>query len=442
MNYRRPREAPGTRERLFVRPLRGLLQWAPGADGRVVLLAAVAIYLGIIAAGRRAWGVDLWPLLGVPSGPSLFFDARNVTAAWECQRLGYDPLYESPCDPRGRPLMYLRPWLLLGVFGLDQSHTVALSVALVGSMLLTFGALVGRVPAGSGIVLAIAVCSPAVMFAIERANMDIALFSLLSVSLLFWREFPGPSRVVSPVLVLLAATAKLYPVFALPAFMVTRSRIAARAALAATAAFSVYALYNHRDVAHVARIATQGQDFSYGARILLAHLYHQVGADRWAGPAAVKQLLALLPLGLIATLITIRLHRRMGGPSPETSVVASSLLAFHVGACIYLGTFALANNFDYRLVYLLLTLPQLAAWVCTPGHRLSALGGATLVMILVLLWVGSLSQRLHLWDELASWAVAGLLFAIVAATVPPLDTVRRTIFGRSTREGPIAAGAS
>jgi hypothetical protein len=30
----------------------------------------------------------------------------------------------------------------------------------------------------------------------------------------------------------------------------------------------------------------------------------------------------------------------------------------------------------------------------------------------------------------------------VAATVPPLDTVRRTIFGRSTREGPIAAGAS
>ena len=130
-------------ERLLLRPLRRLLTWAPQADGRMVLFAAVAVYLTTIAAGRTAWGVDLWPFLGVPSGPSLFFDARNLTAAWECQRLGYDPLYESPCDPWGRPLMYLRPWLLLGVFGLDQSHTFALSVVLVAAMFLTFGLLVG-----------------------------------------------------------------------------------------------------------------------------------------------------------------------------------------------------------------------------------------------------------------------------------------------------------
>src|SRR5881628_3269109 len=104
-------------------------------DGRVVLLAAVAGYLAIVAAVRVLWRVDVWPYLGVPSGPSIFFDARNLTAAWECQRQGYDPLYESPCDPWGRPLMYLRPWLLLGFLGLDQSHTFAFAAVLIAAML-------------------------------------------------------------------------------------------------------------------------------------------------------------------------------------------------------------------------------------------------------------------------------------------------------------------
>ena len=421
-------DAPGIDERLFVRPLRRLLSWLPDADGRLIVLAAVAACLAIIAAGRLVWGVDLWPFLGVPSGPSPFFDARNLTAAWECQRIGYDPLYESPCDPWGRPLMYLRPWLLLGVLGLDQSHTFALSAVLIGAMFLSFSALVGRVPVGTGIVLALAACSPAVMFAVERANMDIALFSLVVISILVWRAFPRSARVVSPFLVLLAATAKVYPVFALPAFLVARSRVAARAALLCMAVFGVYLVFSLREVTHVAEVATQGQHFSYGARILIAHVYHQVGAARWAGPTALKQLFAAVLLGFLAALIAVRVHRRLAGRT-EATVASATLVALHAGALIYLGTFAAANNFDYRLVFLLLTLPQLVEWACIPAHRLSLLASATLVGIITLLWVGSLSHRLNLWDEFASWAVAGLLAAVVATSVPRLESFRTLVRG-------------
>ena len=111
-----------------------LLKWGPALDGRIVLAVAVAGYLAAIAIGRRMWGIDFWPFLGVPSGPSLFFDARNLTAAWECQRLGYDPLYVSPCDPWGRPLMYLRPWLLFGVLGLTLVFALAQGVWLASKM--------------------------------------------------------------------------------------------------------------------------------------------------------------------------------------------------------------------------------------------------------------------------------------------------------------------
>ena len=51
--------------------LRRALTWAPGTDGRLVLIAALVLYLLIIVAGRVLWRVDVWPWLGVPSGPSI-----------------------------------------------------------------------------------------------------------------------------------------------------------------------------------------------------------------------------------------------------------------------------------------------------------------------------------------------------------------------------------
>lgn len=409
--------------------LRRLLRWAPGTDGRLVLAATMALYLLVIAAGRLVWHVDVWPSLGVPSGPSVFYDARNLTAALECDRLGYDPLYENPCDPRRRPLMYLRPWLLLGAIGLDQSHTAGFAVVLIVLMFVTFSALVGRVPAGSGVVLACATCSPAIMFAVERANMDIALFSIVAGAIVLWRAIPGAARVVSPLLVLVAASGKLYPVFALPAFILTRSRMAARVAILCLVAFALYCLLNLRDIAHVAAIATQGELFSYGARILPAHLYHQFGADRWAGPPVVKQMMAASLLGGVAVVMAIWARRRLPATGDIDIAPTASIVALHAGAFVYLGTFAVVNSFDYRLVFVLLTLPQLIDWARSAEPRLSSLATLALAMILLLLWVGSLSRWLSLWDELASWAVAGLLAALVVETLPTLKSLGHAIAG-------------
>lgn len=43
----------------------------------------------------------------------------------------------------------------------------------------------------------------------------------------------------------------------------------------------------------------------------------------------------------------------------ETSNDTKELLAFRIGAGLFVGTFALGNNWDYRLVVLILTIPQL-----------------------------------------------------------------------------------
>jgi hypothetical protein len=432
-----PRHGRPLVDRLLVGPLRRLLTWRANADGRLVWAGIVAAYFAAVAAGRLVWGVDFWPSLGVPSGPSIFFDARNLTAAWECQRLGHDPLYDNPCDPWGRPLMYLRPWLLLGSLGLDQTHTSALAVVLIAALLVSLALLVRRVPSGAGIVLAIATCSPAVMFGVERANMDIAVFSLVAGSIVLWRLSPRPARVLSPAIVLLGATAKIYPVFALAAFVATRSRVAARAALVCLAVFAAYVVISFRDVAHAARIATQGDALSYGARVLPAQLYHLVGADRWAGPGIVKQLIAGVPLSALAAAVVVGVRRRFA-QSTDRPAADPALLAFSAGALIYLGTFAVANNFNYRLVFLLLTLPQLFRLIVenpeNPANPdLSPLAASTTVAILLLLWLGGLWRWANPWDDLASWAVAGLLVAMLSAILPTLESVRTSILGARVR---------
>ena len=219
-----------------------------------------------------------------PPGPSLFFDARNLTAAWECQRLGHDPLFDNPCDPWRRPLMYLRPWLLLGVLGLDQSHTVALSVVLVAAMFVSFFVLVGRVPARNGHrarARRVFAGGDARRRAGEHGHRAVLAGGGLCAHV---ARLPGScpdhlsrwSSCWSP------PPPRCTPCSRCRLSSAAGSRVAARVALLCIAVFAAYLLVSLRDVRHVAAIATQGDEFSYGARILIAHLYHQVGADTLA----------------------------------------------------------------------------------------------------------------------------------------------------------------
>jgi hypothetical protein len=414
-----------------------LLNYRRDVDGRVLVAGVLGAYFLGVVIPRALFNTDIWPALGVPSGPSAFFDTRNVLAALECRRLGFDPLIENPCDPWGRPMNYPRVWLALRWLGLDQSHTVALGVAFVVLFLVSVFLLVGRVSLGEGGVLALCLCSPAVMFAIERGNMDLVVFSILVLAVLVWRRRGRAFEVMSPLIVFLAATAKIYPVFGLAAFLFTGRRRAAVAALLGGVAFLVYAAVTWTDIQAVAQTAPQGQYFSYGARILPAALYHVFVPDRFEGDLT-KQLIAVLPLIVVGPVVWIWGQRRRPARNDVPGQVF--VFAFYLGAFLFLGTFASANNFDYRLVFILLTLPQLFRWA-TGGSAepRAALAGCTLALIVLLVWIGALSQLLALGDELVTWAAVGMIVALVAASTSPLRALRDIFPGRSPDRQPSIA---
>jgi Glycosyltransferase family 87 len=394
--------------------------FGPERDGRVVAAGALVAYFMVVAIPRLFWGINLWPrLLGVPAAPTPFFDTRVITAGLDCRRMGFDPLRYNPCDVNGRPMNYPRPWLLLRWLGIGQSQTDVLAVIFIGVFLASFFLLMGRLTMGEGALVALAICSPTVMFGIERANVDIVVFALVAAAVVVWRSDRRRGEVAGPLLVLVAAVLKLYPVVALPSYLVTRRRKAALIALVCIAAFAAYALVFRADIEAIARATPQGQYNAYGARILPAAIYHRFVPQAWSAGSIVKQALAIVPLLIGAPIAWVIGRRRL--PRPDVREGDWPRLAFTMGSLLFLGTFAIGNNFDYRLVVLLLTLPQLFRWIGDPSHDpRGPLAAAATLSILLLLWIGPLSKPLALTDELATWATAGILLTLLSASIGSL----------------------
>lgn len=418
----------------FQRALFKLTAFRRDVDGRILLAGVLAAYFSVVAIPRLLWGVDVWPRLGIPAARSLFIDTRVITAGLECRRLGFDPLISNPCDPLGRPLNYPRVWLLLRWLGLDQSHTDALALVFIALFLASVFMLIGRISLGEGVLVSLAVCSPSVMFGVERGNVDIVMFALVALAVILWRRDRGVRDVASPLVVLLAAVMKIYPVLALPGYLFVRRRAAAVAALACLAVFAVYAFVFRADIQAIARATPQGQYNSFGVRILPAAIYHHFVPQQWRGGAIVKQLLAIVPL-VIGVPVIWRLGRRRC-PRPDPGGAGWRRLAFFVGSLLFLGSFALGNNWDYRLVFLLLTLPQLFEWIADPSpDPRGPMAGVATLCILLLLWIGPLSKPLALADEVVTWVTVGLLLALLSASLPSMGLIWDTLGGKRRRDG-------
>ena len=123
------------------------------------------------------------------------------------------------------------------------------------------------------------------------------------------------------------------------------------------------------DIATISERATQGQDIlvrrPHPARSALPRRggrRHGAGAGRSPRRSSSRS----WPSALLAVGAWLVWRRRSPTGARDSAAEdpreTSELLAFRMGALVYLGTFVVGNSFDYRLVCLLLVLPQLLRW--------------------------------------------------------------------------------
>ncbi len=380
-------------------------------DGRAIVVAVLVIYLTSVAVG----GVAQWRRLHEPAETLTFLDMRSLTSAWACARRGVDPLPANPCDPHGRPANYPRIWLAPRVFGLGNSAAFTLGIVNGAAFFLAVLWLLGRLKPWEGLVMASALCSPAVMFGVERGNVDLFVYAILAVALVLLRRTTTALRLASHALFLVAAIIKLFPLFALPV-LVRQSKRWQWVGLAVLVLFALDVAITWHDIETIHRVLPQRIPLSYGVGVLGDGVAHEIARHGWLTGIAERSLdrAFTVVLLLAGAGLAVALARFAWIPSVDRT---RSLRgdAFVAGACVYVGSFALLHNFDYRLACLVFTIPELMRRSATGDlERHAARLG--IVLVLLTLFVAAQIRPGFPWDEIVNWLLFIHLGACLAKT--------------------------
>jgi hypothetical protein len=374
-------------------------------DGRVLAGAILVVFLVVLLSFRAVNGTTPWAHVGVEPADKSFADLRSVTSAWDCVRKGIQPFPNNPCDPFHRPYNYPRIWAQLGRVGLGQGDTVPLGIAIAIVFFVSALAVTGPLKLWEGAAYGAALIAPATMLGVERGNVDLLLFALIVLGLLLLRRnaWAGAAPIV------LAGILKYYPAFA--GVVLVRLRRRWPAAIVSAVILAAYAVATLNDIRTLRHVVPRVVVNSYGAGVVVEAL--RLAHVSWVQSAAEVRYvrLAVIALGLLLALGFL-LVGRAGGTVDERR-----LDAFWAGSAIYLATYVFESNFDYRLVFLLLCIPQLCAWARRGGAPApwpaAALGG-----LLVTLWLSSAQPPLPF--GLQTWYV-GLAF-------PPEEVLNWLLF--------------
>lgn len=374
----------------------------------MTICCLATLFMASLFASR---GYDAtWRIWNVPTLVLPFGDLRVITGGAESRRQGLDPMMENPGDPWHRPLNYPRVWQSLYRFGLTPDHTTIIGFTFIVLFLVGVCLILPNASWRVLSVTLVVLLSPATLLGMERGNIDLLMFFFISLAVIAAKRSPSFSAAA----VFAGFALKLYPLFAGAILLRAGRSTFFRLIVALFVATSTYVILTYSDFALIRAATQNGIVFSYGTMVLPTSL----GIE--ASLATILSYLAVL----LALLLGFTALRRKDFPS-EARKEATYLDAFRAGAAIYLGTFVLGNNWDYRLIFLILTLPQLFSWAGGSARHAAGWSIAVLSSTILSMWylkiawfagsvaVGGL-PACFLLDQMYKWtAFTGLLYLFV-----------------------------
>ena len=183
------------------------LAFVPATAATAAVLLAGSLY----AFGYRDQYHALLDYWGAAPFPFPFLDMNAVTSAVECHRLGFNVYVQNPCDALNRVHGYSPLWLWLSVLPISTAWDIVLGLATVLLFLMALPFL----PPGRGwwqtAVITLGTVSSVVMFALERANVDVLVFLLAMLAVALTRR-SVPLRILGYAVALFAGMLKFYPI--------------------------------------------------------------------------------------------------------------------------------------------------------------------------------------------------------------------------------------
>lgn len=358
----------------------------------ILLVLGLGVGFAALCYGpyERRYLAQVTPVLGQP-----FQDMRIMLEGAEIVAVDGLEGFWVRVEEKKLSYNYPRTWAGLGFFGVGPSSLAGWTMFATLSWGISVCFILGLsefpilwkkwIP-----VLLIVFLNPAVFLALERANTDLLIFGAVTLFLSLQGIYARSGRrwILLPLFFALVLL-KFYPILLLPlVWLVFSGKPLLRASLLVGAVACVALLLP--DLIEVAHRTQQVAPASYGVSV--PKLY-AVGPDtnyagKLLGDGANLNLVGSVVLSasyalafamiLLSPLIAGKLFKAWGAPCGVE--VDSAIDRFWLGgSLIYTGTFLLGANYDYRLIFLLLTVP----WHLKHGGRIAAVHFA---LLLILMW--------------------------------------------------------
>ncbi|MBC8128028.1 MAG: hypothetical protein H8M99_12880 [Gloeobacteraceae cyanobacterium ES-bin-144] len=348
---------------------------------------------------------------------------RSITTAIDSHKLGKDPLAEKLEGPFTRPLNYPRIWLELSRLGIDVSKTAILAhwqIFLFLAGMLVFPPKDLSWPCVG--VMMLATFSPATVLGMERGNNDLLMFFMMAIAIICFQSSRFWKQVAGTAVVFFSFILKLYPIFAMSILLGTSQRKFLRSDVLVLIMAMIYVWIYRHDLELIYLATPKSTGISYGMNVLWMELSEH---------GRVLGLLAhiLAWVGVVVTAaVTFLGYASVSSDFDQPQTNKKILASFRVGAAIYGGTFLLGNNWDYRLVFLIFTLPLLMQLAMKGEVRNRWIAGIVVFCIMFSLWSIALyqifilfpfgSETCVLFDECANWLIFIGLGYLFGASLP------------------------
>lgn len=344
-------------------------------DGRWLLLTLLLMYFSVLVVAELFFGAydKIWKLFGVNSVRS-FIDLKVLLCGIEEYLDGHNPYMWIKCT-YNYPLL----WCLFAYIPyFSTTYFIQMGIFLLilffSSILFFFGKITFRVALIYGGLL----LSPSVMLAVERGNCDIIIFLFLLSSLVFLSKNFHRAYYL---LLFFSSFLKLFPIFGFISLLeVVKSKKKLFWIIFVTVViFICYLLLIQKQLIAIYEIHPKMYFLSYGLFTLPIYIFKTTSLFDLK---TLKVIASIFLVIVVSFLVTFR--KKTSKNKELYKAEAFFFNSYLMGSSIFVGTFILGNNYDYRLIFLVFTFPQLIHWVHIPDLRKYSL--FHFFLLLLVLW--------------------------------------------------------
>ena len=392
--------------------------------GKSLFIAGILLMWIFILISFKVIGYEeTWQTWGVPTEMPPFKDFRLIPGSAESFREGFEPSIKNPYDPNGRIFNYPFFWRLFFYTGIKQDDTIWIAVTMIVLFFVGVMLFPQKLSVPGAIWTLLIVFSPASMLLYERGNADLIVFFICTLIVLA-TEY---SAYLTTILILIGAVVKMFPFFGLTVLLKESKRRFIWLTAGSILFMIVYSLLTFQSQSAAWNTTMRGDGLSYGSFVFVTRFnpYFQqylpdlFSYDQW--------MLLFEVLAVILVLIPVVLAVRGLRLPPQEG---RNMTAFRLGASIYVGTFLLGNNWDYRLAFLIFLIPQLSQWFYLENKKQRYIAIGVMLGVILSCWhlvfvidipfipFEDEMARIVVFDELVNWLLLMGVTYLLTATIP------------------------